>query len=216
MLAHAEEVAANTAAAVELASAHVAEPRGLVRLSCPIGLDQRIFEILLPVMQRYPALRVQVLPQNRPADLIGEQIDIALRVRPEIEGEADFQVRPISRSRAYLVAAPDLAAGLQGAGPEALETLPTLSRTREAGEGDRWLLEHVATRERIEFRHRPRFASGTFEPLQQAARAGLGVALLPALTCRARPPDRRAEGESCPTGRSRSGRFILSMFRAGR
>ena len=90
VLAHAEEVAVNTAAAVELASAHVAEPRGLVRLSCPIGLDQRIFEILLPVMQRYLALRVQVLPQNRPADLIGEQIDIALRSPPRDRGRGGF------------------------------------------------------------------------------------------------------------------------------
>lgn len=178
VLAHAEEVAANTAAAVELASAHLAEPRGLVRMACPIGLDYRVFEILLPLLRQYPALRVQILPENRPVDLIAEQIDIALRVRPGIEGEADFQVRPISRGRAYLVAAPDLAATIPGGDPAALETLPTLSRTRDVGE-DRWHLEHVASGERVEFRHRPRLAAGSFEPLQQAARCGLGVALLP-------------------------------------
>ena len=59
--AHAEEVAANTAAAADLASAHGAEPQGLVRMSCPIGMDQRLFEILLPVMQRHPRLRIQIL-----------------------------------------------------------------------------------------------------------------------------------------------------------
>lgn len=182
--AHAEEVAANTAAAVELASAHVAEPQGLARVSCPIGLDQRLFEILLPVMRRHPLLRIQILPGNRPVDLIADQVDIALRVRPGIEGEADFQVRPILRSRAILVASPDLAARLHGAGPEALETVPTLSRQRAAGE-DRWQLEHIVSGEQIEFRHRPRFATGTFEPLVQAAQEGLGLALLPVQTCAA-------------------------------
>ena len=182
--AHAEEVAANTAAAVDLASAHVAEPQGLVRVSCPIGLDLRLFEILLPVMRRHPLLRIQILPGNRPVDLIADQVDIALRVRPGIEGEADFQVRPILRSRAILVASPDLAARLDGAGPEALETVPTLSRQRAAGE-DRWQLEHIVSGEQIEFRHRPRFATGTFEPLVQAAQEGLGLALLPVQTCAA-------------------------------
>lgn len=184
VLAHAEEVAANTMAALDLASAHVAEPQGLVRVSCPIGLDPRLFRILLPVLQRHPLLRLQILPGNRPVDLIADQVDIALRVRPEIEGEADFQVRPISRSRAILAAGGDLAARLDGAGPEALETVPTLSRQRAAGE-DRWELEHSVTGEQIEFRHRPRFATGTFEPLVQAAREGLGVALLPVQTCAA-------------------------------
>lgn len=184
VLAHAEEVAANTAAALDLASAHVAEPQGLVRVSCPIGLDLRLFQILLPVLQRHPLLRVQILPRNRPVDLIADQVDIALRVRPGIEGEADFQVRPISRSRAILAAAPAMAARLVGAGPEALETLPTLSRQPDAGE-DRWQLEHAISGERIEFRHRPRFATGTFEPLVQAAREGLGLALLPVQTCAA-------------------------------
>ena len=184
VLAHAEEVAANTAAAVDLASAHGAEPQGLVRMSCPIGMDQRLFEILLPVMQRHPRLRIQILPGNRPVDLIADQVDIALRVRPGLEGEADFQVRAIARSRAILVAGPALAGALAGAAPAALTGVPTLSRLRATGD-DLWDLEHVVTGAPAEVRHQPRFATGTFEPLVQAAQEGLGLALLPVQTCAA-------------------------------
>ena len=184
VLAHAEEVAANTAAAVDLASVHGAEPQGLVRMSCPIGMDQRLFEILLPVMQRHPRLRIQILPGNRPVDLIADQVDIALRVRPGIEGEADFQVRAIARSRAILVAGPALAETLAGAAPAAMAGVPTLSRLRAIGD-DHWDLVHLGTGAPAEVRHQPRFATGTFEPLVAAARDGLGVALLPEEVCAA-------------------------------
>ncbi len=133
-------------------------------------------------MQAHPALRIQILAENRPVDLIAEQIDIALRVRPELEAEADFQVRPLAqRLQSYLVAAPAVAATIEASDPSALESVPTLGRSNE-GE-DRWRLERISTGERHELRHRPRFATGSFEPLRRAALAGLGVALLPDAVC---------------------------------
>ena len=94
-----------------------------------------------------------------------------------LEAEADFQVRPLARTRALLVAAPGFAATVPGDGPAALDGLPTLARTDEAEE--RSILECIATGARRELRHRPRFTGGSFEPLLAAARAGLGVALMP-------------------------------------
>lgn len=183
ILDHAEEIGAHTAASVDLAAAHLSEPQGLVRVACPIGLDRGLCAAVMPALQAHPALRVQVLSVNRPVDLIGERIDIALRVRPELEAEADFQVRPLAHTRSALVAAPGFAARISGDGPAALEGLPTLGRTDQ--DEDRWLLECKATGQRHELRHRPRFTAGSFEPILQAARAGLGLALLPESVCAA-------------------------------
>lgn len=177
ILGHAEEIGASTAAAEELAAAHLAEPRGLVRIACPLGLERGLTDVLVPLLAAWPALRVQVLPRNRPVDLIEEHVDIALRVRPELEAAADFQVRQLARTRSVLVAAPGLAADIAGDGPTALEGRPTVARTDEPE--DRWTLECIGTGARYELRHRPRFTGGSFEPLLAAARAGLGVALMP-------------------------------------
>jgi DNA-binding transcriptional LysR family regulator len=178
ILSHAEEVAANSAAAAELAAAQEAEPQGLVRVSAPIGIGPPVAALLLPVLRAHPALRVQLVLENRPVDLIEERIDIALRVRPDLEAEADFQVRPLARTRSLLVAAPEMALAVRGDTPRALEGLPTVSRWTGTGD-DLWLLEGPEGTGRVEFGHRPRFGAGSFQPLLEAARAGLGVALLP-------------------------------------
>ena len=58
-----------------------AEPQGLVRISCPMGLDRLLGAHLPRFLARHPRLRVQVIVSNRRVDLIDEGIDIAVRIR---------------------------------------------------------------------------------------------------------------------------------------
>ena len=65
-------------------------------------------------MQRYPAVRVEMRVLNRPVDPVEEGVDLALRVRPEIEDSATLVAKTFGISRGILVASPDL---LQRQGP---------------------------------------------------------------------------------------------------
>src|ERR1700733_10071508 len=65
-------------AAVEFARA---EPRGVVRLSCPVALAQNPLAALLPgFFARYPSIRLLIHATNRRVDVLNEGIDLALRV----------------------------------------------------------------------------------------------------------------------------------------
>lgn len=67
-------------AAIEMTRA---EPRGVVRISCPITLlNAHVSNMLADFMVSYPHVTVQLDATNRRVDLIGEALDIAIRVRP--------------------------------------------------------------------------------------------------------------------------------------
>jgi DNA-binding transcriptional LysR family regulator len=161
-----------------------AEPQGLVRVSCPPGLIQYIMVTLLPgFLARYPKVRIQLQVFHRPADLIEDRVDIALRSRMRLETDPTLIVRPLGRTRLVLVSSPELLAGDER--PLTLERLadfPTLS-TAENAEGECWELEGPED-ETHQFRHRPRLFCSDLAVVLASAIAGLGLALLPQRFCR--------------------------------
>jgi len=71
-----------------------AEPRGIVRLSCPSSvLYFQVGEMVARFMATCPNVQVHLEAVNRPVDVIGEGFDIAIRVRfPPLE-ESDLVMR---------------------------------------------------------------------------------------------------------------------------
>jgi len=60
-----------------------AEPRGVIRMTCPIPLVNAYVGVMLAdFMVRYPHVTVQMEATNRRVDLVSESVDVALRVRP--------------------------------------------------------------------------------------------------------------------------------------
>ncbi|RJS93678.1 LysR family transcriptional regulator [Salinisphaera sp. Q1T1-3] len=127
--------ALDQADAVEAAAARVtAEPRGLVRIGCPLGVERLLAERLPELMRRYPRLRVQVMVGNRRLDLIEERIDVALRVRETLDGDADVVIRQLARGHACLVASPALLDERDPPSiPAELATWPTISQSEQSG-----------------------------------------------------------------------------------
>lgn len=160
-----------------------AEPHGRVRFSCPTGLVASLSAGLPAFLARYPKVRLQVLALDRPVDLIAERIDVALRVRTELATDAALTMRTLGRSWRILVAAPQLVSACMGQDIGALERLPTLSSTDEAGDIEWELFGPDGAVRRV--RHEPRMTCGDFGALLDAATAGMGVALLPDHVCRA-------------------------------
>lgn len=161
-----------------------AEPRGLVRMSCPRDLQEVVREGLPALLAAHPLLRVQLISTNRRVDLIEEGVDIALRVRERIDTDADVQLKRIGLSKKILVAAPSLIAQLgRLVQPTDLLRWPLLHQQEQAGPSRWTLVNDSGQQETIEFQ--PKLASGDYGILANAAAAGVGIALLPRALCRA-------------------------------
>ena len=159
-----------------------AEPRGLVRISCPLGLKELISRGLPAFLASNPLLRVQIIITNRRVDLIQEGIDIAVRVRERLDTDADLQLKRIGSSKRIVVAAPQLLGKIgQPAAPSDLARFPILHQQEQA-EPSVWALTNDAGEQKT-IDLKPRLATGDFGILIDAAREGLGVALLPRANC---------------------------------
>lgn len=171
-------------AAAEAVAQVQTEPRGTVRLSCPVTLAQGSIGPLLPVfMQRYPQVRVEMRVLNRPVDPVEEGVDLALRVRTEIEDSATLVAKRFGPSRALLVASP---AQLQRQGPvrtpEDLQRLDTVAMA--AGEGRTQLQLEGPQGQAHVFVHAPRYLADDLLTLKFALVQGVGAGMLPDYMCR--------------------------------
>jgi DNA-binding transcriptional LysR family regulator len=179
---HARAALSEAEAIDEMATRQKSEPQGLVRVSCPIGVDRLIGRALPGLLQRYPKLRVQLVITNRRVELIDEGVDVAVRVRPKLDSDADLQVKIVRQTLRVLVASPAfLAANGAPTSPGDLPNFATLSQTDRPGP-DRWTLSNDAGEE-VEIVHEPRLSATAFPVLRQAAVDGVGIAMLPEYAC---------------------------------
>jgi DNA-binding transcriptional LysR family regulator len=163
-------------AAVEFARA---EPRGIVRMSCPVALAQNPLAGLLPdFFVRYPAIRLLVHATNRRVDVLNEGIDLALRVRTRPSGEDGLVMRSFGHARELHVASRDY---LDRSGrpqrPEELTQHATLGFAPET-DTQTWELSGPAD-EVVHVEVAPRLVCHDFVVMRAAALAGTGIALLP-------------------------------------
>jgi DNA-binding transcriptional LysR family regulator len=180
---HARAALSEAEAIDEAVSRLKAEPQGLVRVSCPLGIDRLLAATLQDFLTRHPKLRLQFVVTNRRVDVIEDGIDIAIRIRERLDSDADLQVKIVGRTHAILVASPAfVAAQGQPATPSEIAHFQTVGLTDRAAP-DRWRLSNDAGDE-VEVAHEPRLASSSFTILRQAALDGVGVALLPERVCR--------------------------------
>src|SRR5215468_10971822 len=104
---HCQAVIAEAQAAEEAVAQLTTEPRGLVRMSCPVSITENALAGIVPgFMQKYPQVKLFILSTNRRVDLINEGVDVALRVRMKLDTDSDLVVRSFGHSNALLVASP--------------------------------------------------------------------------------------------------------------
>lgn len=156
-----------------------AEPRGVVRMSCPSALLSFQFgELVARFMMENPAIQVHLESTNRRVDVVAEGFDLAIRVRyPPLES-SDLVMRRLDESTQCLVAAPSLIGAGLGS-PIDLRKLPSLD-LGPAHRDHSWQLHHadgqVAT-----IPHVPRLVTDDMSVLRDAAIAGVGVVQLPTI-----------------------------------
>lgn len=155
------------------------EPRGIVRLACPVALlDTRVGEMIAAFMVRFPGVEVHLEATNRRVDLVAENIDVAIRVRPPPLEDSDLVMRVLAERRQCLVASPAL---LQRFGmpraPEDLPNLPSLQLGAPRNDYAWTLLGPDGASADVP--HRPRLVTRGMLTLRWAALAGVGVVQLP-------------------------------------
>jgi DNA-binding transcriptional LysR family regulator len=159
------------------------EPRGTIRVACPLTLALSTIGPLVPVfLARYPQVRIDMRVSNRVVDLIEEGFDIALRVRPSLENSASLVVKNFGQSRTLLVASPQqLQRQWQPTGPEQLAGLDTVAMSAVDGKSS-WVLRGAggATHTLV---HEPRYCADDLATLRFAVLGGIGMCFMPDYMC---------------------------------
>ncbi|MDN7673573.1 LysR substrate-binding domain-containing protein [Burkholderia oklahomensis] len=167
-------------AAREVMERRRAEPQGIVRMSCPTALlEYRIGELVARFMVDYPKVQVHLEATNRRVDVLGEGLDLALRVRfPPLE-DSDLAMRMLSGSPQRLVACPKFLEGRSlPRHPDGLAGMPSLDWGPPRDHA--WQLvgpDGIEAR----VRHQPRYVTDDMTALRQAALCGVGIVQLPCM-----------------------------------
>ncbi|WP_176096463.1 LysR substrate-binding domain-containing protein [Burkholderia cepacia] len=167
-------------AAREVIERRHAEPRGIVRVSCPTALlEYRVSELVARFMAIHPQVQVHLEATNRRVDLLSEGFDLALRVRfPPLE-DSDLVMRVLADSPQRLVAAPHWLDGRAPlSDPAALAGAPSL----DWGPARHHVWQLVGPNgEHAQLRHHPRFVTDDMHALRDAAIHGVGIVQLPCM-----------------------------------
>ncbi|VWL89161.1 LysR family transcriptional regulator [Burkholderia lata] len=154
------------------------EPSGTVRVTAMAGLFE-IFRLewLAEFYARYPQISIDFLLDDTPSDLIGERIDLALRMGIETGGS--FRVRRIAPGTMILAASPAYLERREA--PRTPRDLADHDCLTVSGRQGRSMWRLQGPRGTQEISIDSRFSVNDMRVVVQACIAGLGVALLPQL-----------------------------------
>ncbi|MBW8314329.1 MAG: LysR family transcriptional regulator, partial [Hydrogenophaga sp.] len=110
-LRHCQALRESAQAAADTVAQVQTEPRGTLRVACPVTLAQTVLAELMPVfLARHPLVRMEMLVSNRVVNLVEEGVDVALRVRTTLEDSGSLVVKRLGDDAPVLVASPALLA----------------------------------------------------------------------------------------------------------
>jgi DNA-binding transcriptional LysR family regulator len=182
--AHCKAMLVEAEAAQEAIEVTRSEPRGIVRVSCPVTLlDALVGEMIAEFLREHPRVQLHLDATNRRVDVVGEGIDVAIRVRPPPLQDADLVMRVLSERSQCLVASPRLLEQVGApATPADLSRLPSMDLGVPQNEHV-WNLygpdgAHAA------ISHQPRLVTRGMLTLRSAALAGVGIVQLPTMMIR--------------------------------
>jgi DNA-binding transcriptional LysR family regulator len=172
----------------------LSEPRGTVRVTCPTNLAQTILGPVLPrFMAAHPQVRIEMQVTNRVVDLVQEGIDVALRVRANLDDSGSLVVKNLGPTSALLMASPQLLRRVRRpATPEDLHEVPTVAMSAADGRAS-WRLVGPGGKE-FDLEHRPVYTADDMLVLKFAALQGIGMTVLPDFMC----ADAVSEGSLVP------------------
>jgi len=156
-----------------------AEPRGKIRITCPVMvLQAHIASMLAEFMAMHPLLTVVLEATSRKVDVIDEGVDLAIFVLPPPLEDSNLVMRTLADCGQSLVASPKLIQQYGGLPtvPSALNAFPTISRI--GSQSSNWVL-YGKKGEQAVIKHTPRFITSDMVALREAALSAVGIVQLP-------------------------------------
>jgi DNA-binding transcriptional LysR family regulator len=181
---HAVAVREEAEAAAEAVAMVQTEPRGTIRVTCPVTLAQStIGQLIAAFLEKHPQVRIEMQVTNRVVDLVQEGVDVALRVRPTLEDSGSLIVKNLGTTQGLMVGTPSLL-DRQGRPRtvEELAQLSTLAMSAVDGKAT-WILSGPGGRQ-YDFQHRPVYTADDLLTLKFAVSQGAGICILPDYMCR--------------------------------
>lgn len=173
-LARAKALAADWEDFEQSLRAEPARPEGLLRVQVPHAFGQEhLVAPLVQALRDAPGLRVEWLLDDAAPNFIEQGLDCAIRVGGRAEGA--LVAIPLARVPRVLVAAPSLVAGRRIETPEDLAGLTWIALSTFYRQ-ELQLVRDDGVRERLGIR--PALATDSLYAAREAARLGLGAALL--------------------------------------
>ncbi|MEM6679475.1 MAG: LysR family transcriptional regulator [Pseudomonadota bacterium] len=177
-LAHSEPALDELERAREAARALTGEPTGTLRLTTSMAFGTAVIApALAELRRRHPGLAVELILSDDIIDLVSEKIDLAIRIGP-MPSEGGV-IGKLCETRYHVVASPDYADRLGL--PECPEHLAQHRCLRMSFSGRRsvWRFRSVTRAEPVEVMVDGDVAISSPLALRDAARGGLGPAMLP-------------------------------------
>lgn len=179
-LGHCSAMRDEALAAAEAVAQLQVEPRGTLRIACPVTLAQSTLGYLVPrYLALHPQVKIDMQVTNRVVDLVEEGLDIALRVRPTLDDSGSLVVKQLGATSSYLLASPEQLRR-QGipATPEDLARLDTVAMSSIDARSSLVLVGPEG--QEFVFQHQPRYVADDLQTLKLAVLAGIGISFLPA------------------------------------
>jgi DNA-binding transcriptional LysR family regulator len=159
------------------------EPRGTLRVTCPVTLAQTTVGPVLPrFLAAHPQVRIDMQVTNRVVDLVQEGVDVALRVRATLDDSGTLVIKNLGPTHGVLVASPQL---LQRFGqPQEvghLHHLPTVAMSAADARATWHLLGPRGAEFTLE--HHPVYTADDLLTLKFAVVQGTGMCVLPDYLC---------------------------------
>ncbi|QXI25789.1 LysR substrate-binding domain-containing protein [Pseudomonas vanderleydeniana] len=181
-LRHCQAMLLEAEMADEAVASMSSEPRGRLRVSCPIGLAQEFMpRVIASFLAAHPLVQLEVVMVNRRVDLVTEGIDVALRVREHGDEDPSLVTRRLRQAQTFMLATP---AFLQQHPIDSLEDLmkaPALGALEADRQVHLSLLDERGQKRDLALE--ARLGVDDFIVRKACASAGLGFTVLPMLYC---------------------------------
>ena len=169
-----------TEEAVAAAGEETADPRGLLRVSAAVDYCANVVAPLaVELTRRYPQLKIEMIGEDRRADLIAESVDIAIRVGRL--ADSSHQAVRVGTFEQWLIASPDYFGARDiPATPEQAGTHPFIALTVLSNSFAR-VFEQAGEKRNVRF-HSPILTNSAIA-LRRAVLAGGGLTVMPDFAC---------------------------------
>ncbi|WP_347905961.1 LysR substrate-binding domain-containing protein [Pseudomonas purpurea] len=181
-LRHCQAMLLEAEMADEAVASMSSEPRGRLRVSCPVGLAHEFLpSVISTFLEKFPQVQLEMQLLNRRVDLVTEGIDVALRVRELGDEDPLLVTRRLRQAQMIMVASPDFLRDRIINSPDDLKHVPVLG----ALEADRMVhMRMLDTQgQSVDLTLEARLGIDDFIVRKACTLAGLGFTLLPMMFC---------------------------------